>query len=215
MRKWTLTLAAAAGLAALSVGTIHAQGGPPQLPGQMDPSRVQAGTYKTDKSHSLVGFRVNHFGFNDYFGIFGDIDATLTIDPANLSAAKVEANIPINPLVASQGLHDHLLRDGADGKKPDFFGSQQAPAHFVSTSVSANGNKATINGNLTLNGITKPVTIAAEFTGAGNAMMPPNKLTVGFEGTATIKRSDWGLSTFVPMVSDEVELTITTAFEKQ
>jgi polyisoprenoid-binding protein YceI len=215
MRKLTLTLAAAAGLSALTIGTLQAQGGPPQLPGQMDASRVQAGTYKSDKNHSLVGWRVNHFGFSDYFGLFGDVDATLTIDPANPSAAKVEAMIPINPLVASQGLHDHLLRDGADGKKPDFFGSKQAPAHFVSTSVVPNGNKATINGNLTLNGVTKPVTIDAEFTGAGNAMMPPNKLTLGFEGTTTIKRTDFGISTFAPMVSDEVELQITTAFEKQ
>jgi len=214
MRKWTLPLAAAS-LAVLSIGTLHAQqGGPPQLPGQMDASRVQAGTYKSDKNHSLVGWRVNHFGFNDYFGIFGDVDATLTIDPANPSAAKVEATIPINPLVASQGLHDHLLRAGADGKKPDFFGPSQAPARFVSTSVVATGNRATIAGDFTLNGVTKPVTIQAEFTGAGNSMMG-NKLTVGFEGTAKIKRSDWGLSTFVPMVSDEVELTITTAFEKQ
>lgn len=214
MRNWTLPLAAAAGLAALSIGSLQAQGGPPQLPGQLDASRVQAGTYKTDKGHSLIGWRLNHFGFNDYFGLFGDVDATLTIDPANPSAAKVDATIPINPLVASQGLHDHLLRDGADGKKPDFFGSKQAPAHFVSTSVAANGNKAAITGNLTLNGVTKPVTINAEFTGAGNSMMG-NKLTVGFEGTTTIKRSDFGLNTFVPMVSDEVELQITTAFEKQ
>jgi polyisoprenoid-binding protein YceI len=215
MRKLTLPLAAAAGLAVLSIGSLQAQGGPPQLPGQMDASRVQAGTYKSDKAHSLIGWRINHFGFNDYFGLFGDVDATLTLDPANPAAAKVEATIPINPLVASQGLHDHLLRDGADGKKPDFFGSKQAPARFVSTSVAANGNKATITGDLTLNGVTKPVTIAAEFTGAGNAMMPPNKLNVGFEGTTTIKRSDFGLNTFVPMVSDEVELQITTAFEKQ
>ena len=214
MRKWTLPLAAAAAIAALSIGTLQAQGGPPPLPGQMDPSRVQAGTYKSDKNHSLVGWRLNHFGFNDYFGLFGDVDATLTIDPANPAGAKVDATIPINPIVASQGLHDHLLRAGADGKKPDFFGPSQAPAHFVSTNVAVNGTKATITGDFTLNGVTKPVTINAEFTGAGNSMMG-NKLTVGFEGTAKIKRSDWGLSTFVPMVSDEVELTITTAFEKQ
>jgi len=214
MRKWTLPLAAAAAVATLSIGTLQAQGGPPQLPGQMETSRVQAGTYKSDKAHSLIGWRVNHFGFNDYFGLFGDVDATLTIDPANPAGAKVEATIPINPLVASQGLHDHLLRDGADGKAPDFFGSKQAPAKFVSTNVAANGNKATITGDLTLNGVTKPVTIAAEFTGAGNSMMG-NKLTVGFEGTTTIKRSEFGLNTFVPMVSDEVELQITTAFEKQ
>jgi polyisoprenoid-binding protein YceI len=216
MRKWTLPLAAAAGLAALSIGTLHAQqGGPPQLPGQMDPSRVEAGTYKSDKNHSLVGWRVNHFGFNDYFGIFGDVDATLTLDPANPGSAKVDATIPINPIVASQGLHDHLLRAGADGKKPDFFGPSQAPAHFVSTNVAVNGNRATITGDFTLNGVTKPVTIQAEFTGAGNSFGPTPKKTVGFEGTATIKRSEWGIATFVPMVSDEVELTITTAFEKQ
>jgi polyisoprenoid-binding protein YceI len=213
MRKWTLPLAAAS-LAVLSIGTLQAQNGPPQIPGQLEPSRVQAGTYKTDKDHSLIGWRLNHFGFNDYFGIFGNVDGTLTIDPANLSAAKVEATIPINPVVASQGLHDHLLRAGQNGGKPDFFGPNPQPAHFVSTQVAVNGNKAQINGNLTLNGVTKPVTINAEFTGAGNSMMG-NKPTVGFEGTAKIKRSDFGLSTFVPMVSDEVELQITTAFEKQ
>ncbi len=213
MRKWTLPLAAAS-LAVLSIGTLQAQNGPPQIPGQLEPSRVEAGTYKTDKDHSLIGWRINHFGFNDYFGIFGSVDGTLTIDPANLSAAKVEATIPINPVVASQGLHDHLLRAGQDGGKPDFFGPDQQPAHFVSTQVAASGNKATITGNLTLNGVTKPVTINAEFTGAGNSMMG-NKATVGFEGTTTIKRSEFGLDTFVPMVSDEVELQITTAFEKQ
>ena len=132
MRKLTITLAAAS-LAALTIGTLQAQGGPPQLPGQLDPSRVEAGTYKTDKAHSLIGFRYNHFGFNDYFGIFGDVDATLTIDPANPAAAKVVADIPITPTVASQAFHDHLLRPGRDGGKPDFFGPNQTAAHFEST----------------------------------------------------------------------------------
>ena len=82
MRKLTLTLAAA-GVAALTIGTLHAQqGGAPQLPGAMDVSRAEAGTYAADARHTLVGWRVNHFGFNDYFGIFGDISGTLTIDPA-------------------------------------------------------------------------------------------------------------------------------------
>ncbi|MEO6042175.1 MAG: YceI family protein [Croceibacterium sp.] len=215
MRNWTLPLLGAAALAALSIGTLQAQGGPPKLPGQMDPSRVVAGTYKTDKNHSLMTFRINHFGFSDYFGIFGDIDGTLTIDPKNPAAAKVDATIPIHPVLASQGLHDHLLRDGVDGKKADFFGSKQAPAHFVSTRVVPGANNtAKITGNLTLNGVTKPVTIDAAFVGAGNSMMG-NKLTVGFRGTTTLKRSDWGVSGFVPMIGDNVELQISTAFEKQ
>lgn len=213
MRK-SILVVAAAGAAVISYGTLQAQSRPASIPGQLDPSRVQAGTYKTDPNHSLVGWRVNHLGFSDYFGLFGDVDATLTLDPANLGAAKVEATIPINPVLASSRLHDHLLKPAPEGGKPDFFGANPAPAHFVSTSVTPNGNTARIDGNLTLNGVTKPVTINAEFTGAGNSM-GANKLTVGFEGTATIKRSDFGISFGVPAVGDEVELQITTAFEKQ
>ena len=216
MRKLTLTLVAAAGITALSIGSLQAQGGPPQLPGQMDVSRAQAGTYAADARHSLIGWRVNHFGFNDYFGIFGNVSGTLTIDPANPAGAKVEMTIPVAEVTtANQGLTDHLLRAGQNGGKPDFFGPNPAAAKFVSTSVAPNGTKARITGDLTLNGVTKPVTIDAEFTGAGNSFGQAPKLTLGFEGTATIKRSDFGITTFVPMVSDEVELTITTAFEKQ
>lgn len=214
MRKWTLPLVAA-GIAALSIGTLQAQGGPPSPPGSMDTSRVEAGSYTADSGHSLVGWRVNHFGFNDYFGIFGDVAGTLTIDPANLAGAKVDVTIPIASVTtASAGLTSHLTRAGADGAKPDFFGPDPAPAKFVSTGVQTTGaTTANITGDLTLNGETKPVTIAAAFTGAG-AHPFNQKKTLGFEGTTTIKRSDWGLSGFIPMVGDEVELQITIAFEK-
>lgn len=212
MRKMTLTLAAAAGLAALSIGTLHAQGGPP---GAKDPSRVEAGSYTADAAHTLVGWRVSHFGFNDYFGIFGNVTGTLQLDPANLAGAKVDVTVPIASVVtASSGLTEHLTRAGRDGGRPDFFGPDPAPARFVSTSVQTTGaTTANITGDLTMNGQTKPVTIAAEFTGAG-AHPFNQKKTVGFEGTATIKRSDWGVNGVIPFVSDEVELQITVAFEK-
>ncbi|KRA83441.1 YceI family protein [Altererythrobacter sp. Root672] len=211
MRKLTLTLAAA-GVAALTIGTLQAQGGPP---GARDPGRVTAGSYKTDPAHSLVGWRVSHFGFNDYFGLFGDVEGTLTLDPANLAGAKVDVTIPISKVVtASAGLTEHLTRAGQDGKKPDFFGPNPAPARFVSTAVVVNGQEAKITGDLTMNGVTKPVTLDAEFTGAGKH--PFNqKETVGFEAEATIKRSDWGVTGVIPFVSDEVKLDITVAFEKQ
>ncbi|MFC3099355.1 YceI family protein [Altererythrobacter lauratis] len=216
MRKTLLSIAAAGGLTALVAGGINAQGGPPQLPGAVDASRVTAGTYATDASHSLVGWKVNHFGFNDYFGIFGDVAGTLEIDPANLNAAKVDVTIPIASVVtASAGLTEHLMRAGANGGNPDFFGPNPAPARFVSTSVHTTGtHTAHIMGDLTLNGVTKPVTIQAEFSGAGNH--PFNqRATLGFHGTATIKRSEWNLGGFVPLVGDDVELDITIAFEKQ
>ncbi|MEH6756880.1 MAG: YceI family protein [Parasphingorhabdus sp.] len=186
----------------------------PQLPGQMDSARVVAGSYSTDPAHSLISWEVNHFGFSDYIGLFGDVTGTLTIDPANISAASVDVTIPVAKVTtASAGLTEHLLRAGKDGAKADFFGPEPSDAHFVSTKVNATGTAATIDGNLTLNGITKPVTLNAEFVGAGNN--PFNKkLTVGFSATTMIKRSDFGIDTAIPFVSDEVALKINVAFEK-
>jgi polyisoprenoid-binding protein YceI len=100
---------------------------------------------------------------------------------------------------------------------PDFFGPAPAPARFLSTSVKVDAKdktKATITGDLTLNGVTKPVTFEAEFTGAG-ANPFNKKATVGFEAETSIKRSDFGVNAFIPFVSDEVELDISVAFEKQ
>jgi len=186
-----------------------------QLPGQKDAGRVTAGTYKTDPGHSLIGWEVNHFGFNDYYGLFGDIAGTLMIDPANLNAAKVDVTIPVGKVTtASAGLTSHLLRAGKDGGKPDFFGPSPADARFVSTKVVASGMTAKITGNLTLNGITKEVTFDAEFTGAGTNPFS-KKETIGFEAETEIKRSDFGINYALPMVSDEVELDISVAFEKQ
>ncbi len=189
----------------------------PDKPGKADKSRVTAGTYTADAGHSLVGWRVDHLGFNDYFGLFGDVSGTLMLDPAKPADAKVSVKIPVSRVMtASAGLTSHLLKPGADGKPADFFGAAPADATFVSTSVvpGADGMSATVNGNLTLNGVTKPVAIAATFSGAGTG--PMNKAaTVGFHGTATIKRSDFNVKYGIPFVSDDVKLDITVAFEKK
>jgi hypothetical protein len=211
--RTALTLAAPLALA-LGATPMIAQA--PAIPGQPDKARVTAGTYTADPNHSLVGWTVNHLGFNDYFGLFGNVSGTLVLDPANPAAAKVSVTIPVKSvLTASAGLNGHLLRPGAEGKKPDFFGPAPADATFVSTAVTpgADGTSASIAGNLTLNGVTKPVTIAAKFVGAGKNMMS-GKTTVGFGGTATIKRSDFGVNGALPVVSDDVQLNITIAFEK-
>jgi len=205
-------LALAAGTGAFAPA-LTAQGAP-ELPGARNPDVVMAGTYTADPSHSLVVFKVNHFGFNDYYGIFGDVAGTLTIDPANPDGAKVDVTIPIaNVTTASRGLTEHVLRLGKEGAAADFFGPAPAPARFVSTSVKAEGMKAMITGNLTLNGVTRPISFAAEFTGAGTN--PFNKkATIGFGAETSIKRSDFGINYGIPLVSDEVELDISMAFEK-
>lgn len=215
MRKLTLSLVGAAGLAALSVGTLQAQGG--GQPRTVDKSQIESGSYAADPAHSLVGWRLDHLGFNDYLGIFGDIEGTLELDTANPTASKVDVTIPIaSVVVASSGLRDHLLRAGQDGGAPDFFGPNPAPARFVSTSVQVtDDDEANITGNLTLNGVTKPVTIEAELAGAGTNGMNQKK-TVGFHGETTIKRSEFNIPWGIPFgIGDEVELEITVAFEKQ
>ncbi|MFM9936327.1 MAG: YceI family protein [Novosphingobium sp.] len=189
---------------------------PAGVPGQPDLSRLTAGTYTADPTHSLVSWRINHLGFNDNFGLAGDVSGSLTLDPANLSASKVSATIPLAKLVtANPDITAELLKAGPDGGKPHFFGANPADATFVSTGVvpGTDGTSAVINGNLTLNGITHPVALKARFTGAGTNMFRSSKRTIGFMAETTILRSDYGITFLLPIVGDEVALTISAAFE--
>lgn len=187
-----------------------------QKPGARNAAAISGGSYTADPHHTLVRWEVDHLGFSPYFGIFGDVTGTLTLDPKNLGATKVSVTIPVSKVTtASAGLTAHLLKPAAAGGKADFFGTAPADAIFVSTKVTPRGEMATIAGNLTLNGVTRPVTLNAKFYGAGK--MPAamgGKENVGFRADATIKRSDFGISMGIPMVSDEVKLDIAAAFEK-
>lgn len=189
-----------------------------QMPGSKDKAAITGGSYTVDANHTLVKWEVNHFGFSPLWGLFGQITGTMQLDPKNPAASKVDVTIPVSKMVTGvPGFTAHLLRDGKDGGKPDFFGSAPADARFVSTSVTvdASGEAAQVAGNLTLNGITKPVTLDVDFYGAGKApAQMGGKENVGFEAEATIKRSDFGLGYAVPLVSDEIELTIAAAFQK-
>ena len=210
-----LPYAAAALVAIAETPIVLAQGG--SAPGAPDRSRVTAGTYAADAGHTMVVWEVDHFGFSKYSGIFGDVTGTLVIDPANPAASKVDMTIPVSKVTtASSGLTSHLLRAGKDGGKPDFFGAAPADAKFVSTSVIVDddGDEAKVTGNLTLNGVTRPVTLDVDFHGAGTN--PYNKkATIGFQAETTIRRSDFGIAYAIPAVSDAVELEIHAAFEKQ
>ncbi|MDV3457180.1 YceI family protein [Sphingomonas sp. HF-S4] len=189
-----------------------------QIPGQKNAALVTAGTYTADPGHSLVEWTVDHLGFTPYFGIFGDVAGTLTLDPKNLSAAQVDVTIPVSKVTtASAGLTAHLLRAPKEaGGTADFFGAAPADARFVSTKVVASGTTAKVTGNLTLNGVIKPVTLDVSFYGAGKA---PQQMgggeQVGFEATGSIKRSEFNVGYGIPMVSDEVKLKIVAAFLKK
>ncbi|BAV64142.1 YceI family protein [Sphingobium cloacae] len=200
----------AAALLALAGGTVVvAQQMPAAAPGTKDVSKVTGGRYAIDPDHTQIVFAYDHMGFTNNVGVIAQSTGTLTLDPKNPAAAKVSVEVPIaNLKTGIAELDTHLM-------KPEFFDSAKFPkATFVSTGVKVDGDDAEITGNLTIKGITKPVTLDADFYGAGMHPMT-KKENVGFNATATIKRSDFGMGYAVPMVGDAVELRIVAAFEKQ
>jgi polyisoprenoid-binding protein YceI len=179
-----------------------------QMPGAPQADRIAAGNYKVDPNHTQVVWSVNHLGISPLYGAFGASGGTLELDPAKASQAKVSVTFNIAEIsTTSAGFTKHLLGG-------DFFDAAKHPtATFASTAVQVSGDSARITGDLTIKGVTRPVTLDAKLFGAGANPMS-KKLTVGFAAHTTIKRSDFGLGYAVPMVSDEVVLKITAAFER-
>ena len=178
------------------------------MPGAADVARITGGTYKVDPNHTQVAWSVDHMGFSTLFGMFGQPSGKLELDPKNPKAAKLEVEFPMTGLtVTSEKFLNHLKSD-------EFLDAAKFPtATFRSTSVEPVGQKAKVTGDLTVHGVTKPVTLDVAFHGAG--INPMSKVeTVGFSGTTNIKRSDFGLGAFVPVVSDDVTITVVGAFEK-
>ena len=205
MRKYLIPAAA---LIAIAGGTVVIAQAPAGVPGTKDVAKVTGGTYKVDGGHTQVVFAWDHMGFTNNVGVFAEPTGTLMLDKANPSASTVSIDVSIANLKTGVAkLDEHLL-------KADFFDVAKFPtAKFVSTSVKAEGSGATITGNLTIKGITKPVTLDAEFYGAGTNPMNKQE-NVGFVATGSIKRSDFGLGYAVPVVGDAVELKIIAGFQK-
>lgn len=173
------------------------------------PLHVTPGTYRSDPGHTRVTWSVSHMGFSTYSGILPAITGTLVLDGKDPTASRVDMTIPM----AKVGTLDHEL--DAHLKTPDFFDVARFPeATFKSTRIEAMGRKAKVTGDLTLHGITKPVTLDVTFNQAGIA--PVDKAyTLGFDATARLKRSDFGITTYLPALGDEVKLHIEAEFKAQ
>ena len=174
-----------------------------------DPKTVQAGTYAVEPSHTRVEFAVTHFGFTRYWGDVTGVSGELVLDPKKPAADQIKVSIPVGSVSTTNAKLDGEL------KSPMFLDATTYPSiTFVSTSVKKTGaTTADVTGDLTLHGVTKPVTLKAKFN-AGGANPMSKKYTVGFDAQGKINRSDFGVKAFVPMVSDQVDITISAAFEK-
>lgn len=174
------------------------------------PAEVQAGSYKLDPEHGKITWSVDHLGFSTYVGQFVNVQADLTLDTANPANSRLTATIPLTQVDSnSDGLDAHL-------QTPDFFDTANHPvATFVSRSVTVDADdpaQATVVGDLTLRGVTRPVTMEVEFNQAGQAM---GAYKAGFDGEATIRRSDFGIDFALPALGDEVKLHIEGEFVRQ
>jgi len=193
-------------LAAVIFGALASASAQPSL----GPDDVQAGTYTIDTKETLVRYTVMHMGFTEYWGTFPGATGTLSIDPKAIADAKLDVTVPVLGVeTTNHELNAELFSD-------EFFDAEKfKTVHFVSTGVTRTGpTTAKVAGNLTIHGVTKPVVLEATFIGAG-----PNYFTkvptIGFKAETTVKRSDFGLGKYVPIVSDETTLTIAAAFEKK
>jgi len=194
-------------LSLLLAGIASAQA---QTPPTRDPAQIPAGTYAVDPNHTQVGWRVSHMGFSNYAGGFSEASGTLELQPKNPSASKLTIKIPVASVTTTSAkLTDELKGDQwLDGTKfPEMT--------FVSTKIAPAGkDHAKVTGDLTLHGVTKPVTLDVTLVGAGVNPLD-KKMTVGFEATGVVKRSEFGVKTYLPLIGDDLHLTIAGAFEKQ
>ena len=162
-------------------------------------------TYTLDPGHTMVLFSWSHFGFSNPTANLGGVQGTLVYDAAAPTKATVDVTLPLSALDTHvPALDEHL-------KKPDFFDAEKYPTiTFKSTKVAAAGkDKLKVTGDLTVHGVTKPVTLDVTVNKVGDHPMLKAP-AAGFNATAMIKRSDFGVGAYVPAVSDERKISITT-----
>jgi len=161
--------------------------------------------YKLDPNHTVVLASWNHFGYSHPSANFGHADGTLLYDADDVTKSSVEVTLPLSGLDTFVPKLDEHLRSA------DFFDAAKYPdITFKSTMVhDMGGGKLMIMGDLAVHGVTKPVTLDATLNKTGPHPMTKAP-TVGFDATTTIKRSDFGVGGYVPMVSDEISIRITT-----
>jgi polyisoprenoid-binding protein YceI len=166
------------------------------------PALLQAADYviDTEKAHAFIQFRIKHLGYSWLLGRFNDFDGTFSYDEANPAASKVEVTIRTASIDSNHAERDKHLR-GKEFLEVDKF----PQATFVSTGFTENDDKtAVLTGNLTLHGVTHPVSIAVKHIGHGPD--PWGGKRRGFEGTTSLKLADYNIDFDLGPAAREVEL---------
>jgi len=170
---------------------------------------ASAETYGLEKTHGDLLFAISHAGFTEKHGTFRDFDATLQYDPEHVDKSQVTVT------VKTDSIDTGLARRDNDLKGTQFLDVAKYPdMAFASTRVVPGpAGTLVIEGELTLHGTTRPLTLNARLNKSA-----PNpfdkKPTLGFSATGLLKRSDYGITTFVPIIGDDVTITIDVEFNR-
>jgi polyisoprenoid-binding protein YceI len=172
---------------------------------------AQSTSWVSDPAHSEVDFTVTHLSISKVHGKFAKVNARLEMDSADITKSTVVATIDVSTVDTGEAARDNDLRSA------NFFEVAKLPtATFASTAVSKSGNGLSIAGNLTLHGVTQPVTLTVE---GPNGPVPGmgGKQHSGFAATTTLSRAAFGIGPKMPaaMVGDEIKLSIDLDVVKQ
>lgn len=166
---------------------------------------AEAQTYQLNPEHTSVVMSWSHFGFSHPTADISGTSGTLVFDSANPEKSKVDVKLPLT------NIDTHVDALTSEFKGDQYFDTNTYPtATFRSTRVTSKGNQRyDVQGDLTIKGVTRPVTLHATLNKQGEHPMT-KKQAIGFDATATVKRSDFNLKQYIPAVSDDVTLTIST-----
>jgi len=173
-----------------------------------DPTQVRPGAYVLDPDHGKITWSVSHLGYSTYYGQLAGLTGTLTLDPKAPEKSQLSVSVPLGGVITgSAHLNERLAT-------PDFFDTAKFPAaSFTATRVEPTSpTTARITGDLNLRGTVRPFAIDATFNQAGIHPVD-QRYTVGFDGRAVIKRSEFGINAYLPQLGDEVTLRIEGEFK--
>jgi len=172
-------------------------------------TELRAGQYTIDSDHASVLWKINHLGFSTFIGRFNDIEASLDFDPENIENSSVEV------IINTAGLDINNPEFAEELRGSNWFDVENFPqAVYRTTSfLESNENTFVFEGELTLLGVTAPVTLNVVFNGGGRNFLT-RKYTLGFSGSANFQRSVFGLSRFTSFgVGDDINLEIHIEFQ--
>ncbi|MEM7006149.1 MAG: YceI family protein [Pseudomonadota bacterium] len=205
--KLATTLRATAAASVIAAGLTLA--GTASADGHALNEKVSTGEYVMDVTHGYVTFSYNHLGFSNPQLRFRTVDAKLDLNAEAPAESSVNVTIAANSIDTGVDVFDGHMNSA------DWLDTETYPEiTFVSTALEqSDAGTGTLTGDLTIKGVTKPVTLDVTLIGAGPHPLN-QKETVGVEATGTVLRSDFGLGNFVPAVGDEVSILISGEFNK-